>query len=140
MRPRGMTLLEQAIERGWFQGGDNWLRKVCKESGVHGPLPEVGQHVEVWLDMDFSPDTGHLRYRDVPYQAEMAVDRHQSIDAMDFSLLKGLNVLIVAQTENNRLALLAERIAEAEPFDLRAIILDDEEDPVRLFVVENGRV
>ena len=119
MRPRGMTLLEQAIDSGRFASD---------------------QHIEVWLDADFQPNDGHLRYSDAAYSAEIAVDRHQPIGELDFVALAGRDVLIVANVESNRMGLLADRIAEFKPSRLWAMVLTDDEEPMRQFVLEGARV
>lgn len=87
--------------------------------------------VRVWLDVDFGPEDGHLKFSNFPYMPEIVVAPRESIEQLEFDVLHGRNVELIVPSRGPRYEALRDRIAVAEPLTLVSVSLDPNEEPMR---------
>lgn len=87
--------------------------------------------VRVWLDFDFPPDDGHLKFANFPYLPEIVVGPRERVEDLEFDVLRGRDVELVVHSRGKRYEVLRDRIAVVEPLTLVSISFDPNEEPMR---------
>ena len=83
--------------------------------------------VRVWLDFDFPPEAGHLKWSNFPLMPEIVIGPKERVGLMDFDVLKGREVELIVIERGERYELARDRIATAEPRVFRSVCFTDGE-------------